>query len=216
MNCGFRIADWRQTRAGRPIVRNEPNSSSRPGGGIPSIPLFYHSTIPARCRLCKTNPICGGARWDEGKRAKQSQFFDCGLWIQDSLAAGRPLRAARPGAGCTNEPNSWNYADREIGVPGSANYAKRTRFSPPAEEVGRGRPTYQEPIVQNEPKSSIADCGSCHCERSAAIWIADCAKRSQFGGRGWTRQGCRCCCHRGQVCQTNPIWATAGRRVSGL
>ncbi len=63
----------------RPIMQNEPNSrrgragpslgdegrlcktnpisGSRPARGIPSIPLFYYSTIPVRCRLCKTKPI---------------------------------------------------------------------------------------------------------------------------------------------------------------
>ena len=65
------------------IVRNEPNfggslrlevsdveqmCKTNPiwgtwlAGGIPSIPLFYHSTIPVRCRLCETNPICGSPR----------------------------------------------------------------------------------------------------------------------------------------------------------
>jgi hypothetical protein len=28
---------------------------------MPTIPLFYHSTIPARCLSCKTNPICRGS-----------------------------------------------------------------------------------------------------------------------------------------------------------
>ncbi len=35
-------------------------SRSRPAGGITSIPLFYHSTSPVRCRLGKTNPISSG------------------------------------------------------------------------------------------------------------------------------------------------------------
>jgi len=34
-----------------------PISGSWPTSGIPIIPLFYHSTIPVRCRLCETNPI---------------------------------------------------------------------------------------------------------------------------------------------------------------
>jgi hypothetical protein len=40
--------------------KTNPISRSRPAGGVLSIPLFYHSTIPIRCRLCKTNPIPSG------------------------------------------------------------------------------------------------------------------------------------------------------------
>ena len=43
-------------------MQNEPNS--RPSR-YPTIPLFYHSTIPIRCQSCETNPISAEAgRWD--------------------------------------------------------------------------------------------------------------------------------------------------------
>jgi len=42
-------------------MQNEANFWA-PAGGIPSIPLFHYSTIPIRCRLCKTKPIGHGSR----------------------------------------------------------------------------------------------------------------------------------------------------------
>jgi hypothetical protein len=47
--------------AGDPLRQTNPISGSWPAGGIPSIPVFYHSTILVRCRLCETKPI--SARW---------------------------------------------------------------------------------------------------------------------------------------------------------
>jgi hypothetical protein len=93
-------------RSWRSIVQNEPNSQEpgadcakrtqfRPGPWLrcPTIPLFYHSTIPIRCLSCETKPIsrlriadwgqtCGGTPAlrpaDSGLRrakcAKRSQF----------------------------------------------------------------------------------------------------------------------------------------------
>jgi hypothetical protein len=45
---------------------------------------------------------------------------------------------------------------------------------------------------------------------------SDCAKRTQFGGTGLARQGRKCCRHRGQTCETNPIGATVVRITSDL
>ncbi len=47
------------------MVRNKPNSR---WARYPSVLLFYHSTIPGRCQLCKTKPNVGkqgylGAGW---------------------------------------------------------------------------------------------------------------------------------------------------------
>jgi hypothetical protein len=41
--------------------QTNPISESRPAGGIPRIPPFYHSTIQVRYRLCKTKPISTGS-----------------------------------------------------------------------------------------------------------------------------------------------------------
>jgi hypothetical protein len=75
---GFRIADSERPAARRlglcgPVVqtnpigwnlshKTNPISATWPTGGIPTIPLFYHSSIPIRCLSCKTNPISDGAR----------------------------------------------------------------------------------------------------------------------------------------------------------
>jgi hypothetical protein len=59
----------------RPIVRNKANLAGRPGPrrancakrsqfpagrDTPTIPIFHYSSIPVRCRLCKTKPIPAG------------------------------------------------------------------------------------------------------------------------------------------------------------
>jgi hypothetical protein len=54
------------------------------------------------------------------------------------------------------------------------------------------------------------------CAKRTQSGGVKCAKRTQFGGTGRTRWGCRGCCHWGQTCETNPIWATSRRRASGL
>jgi hypothetical protein len=48
-----------QNKPNCPKRGTEAVSRSRPGGGIPSIPLLYHSTIPIGCQSCETNPILG-------------------------------------------------------------------------------------------------------------------------------------------------------------
>jgi hypothetical protein len=68
-------------------------------------PLGRTVTIPKRRqsvagRRRKKRTQSGGV-----KCAKQTQFFDCGLRIGHRPPAGRSLRAAGPGAGCTNKPN---------------------------------------------------------------------------------------------------------------
>jgi hypothetical protein len=78
-------------------AQNKPNSQRT---RYPIIPLFYHSTIPVRCRLCrtnpisrrgrvgrglgdegrtcKTNPISGGTEWDEGQTCKTNPISERG------------------------------------------------------------------------------------------------------------------------------------------
>lgn len=59
------------------MIQNEPNFPGR-AGEIPSVPLFYRSTIQVRCRLCETKPIPGRVGWEGVWRtrddcAKQTQ-----------------------------------------------------------------------------------------------------------------------------------------------
>jgi hypothetical protein len=83
--------------AGTPRTKmpNKPNcpkrgteavSRSRPADRIPSIPLFYHSTIPVRCRWCKTNPISESRSVGVGDRSCETNP------ISGSQAGGRRSR----------------------------------------------------------------------------------------------------------------------------
>ena len=89
--------------------------------------------------LVQTNPI------------PRLRISHCGLRIQDGLAGGRPLRAAGPGAGCTNKPNSAGPIVRN-----KANWA--------------GRPHLGARSVRNKPNSPAGGRG----------WGHDYAKQSQF------------------------------------
>jgi hypothetical protein len=72
------------------------------------------------------------------EHATQTQSLDCGLRIWHRPAAGRPVRATGPGAGCTNKPNS---ARSRRGSP-----YKQTQFSGHGRDGrgthGRSRPCY--------------------------------------------------------------------------
>ncbi len=73
---------WIGLGPGERNAQNEPNSGRRGRRESPMIPVFHHSSVPIRCRSCKTNPICsaapGGARpqrrGTRGECAKRSQF----------------------------------------------------------------------------------------------------------------------------------------------
>jgi hypothetical protein len=85
---------------------------------------------------------------------------DCGLRIQDSLTAGRPLRAAGPGAGCTIKPNSIGPFVRNKPKLGRAGASGGT-----ARQGG--------PMAQNEPNSAIADSGQTCAGRAPAACRPD-------------------------------------------
>ena len=57
---GTRVQDQRPDTRPLPLAFRAKRTQFRPSrrSRYPSIPLFYHSTIPAQCQLCKTNPIC--------------------------------------------------------------------------------------------------------------------------------------------------------------
>jgi hypothetical protein len=112
--------------------------------------------------LCKTNPICPagpGSTGPEGrgtsaKRAKRTQFLDCGFQIADSTRthAGTPPAACLGAEGATERRNAQNEANfrRSASGPGEQN-------------------------VQNEAK-----LGQDRTSGWRHIRKANCAKRSQF------------------------------------
>ncbi len=87
----------------RRIVRNEPNcprrgtetvSESRAPGRIPSVPLFYHSTIPIRRRLYEQSQFPhGGDRAEASKAASATGRVDCAK--QSQFASGVPAHLWR-------------------------------------------------------------------------------------------------------------------------
>ena len=130
-------------------------------------------------RLCKTNPIPGGAgrdgaagAWDAGQMCETNPISRLRIadWIQ------RDCRGAdQPSPGPVVQTN-------QIGR------SELCETNPNWRGVGRGRPTYQEPIVQNKAK-----LGQDGISGGRRIREANCAKRTQFpagpsgtglGGRG--------------------------------
>ena len=80
----------------RANVQNKPNSQWT---RYPIIPLFYHSTIPVRCRLCRTNPISrrgrvGRGLGDEGQTCKTNPIPAGTGWDEAKGAwdAGQPCK----------------------------------------------------------------------------------------------------------------------------
>jgi hypothetical protein len=125
--------------------KTNPISGSWPAGGIPSIPLFYHSTIQARYRLCKTNPIPGGAGWDgawgtRGDCAKRSQFG--GVSGGDAQPTKSRLCETKPNLGGLGQVGKGGHRVRG-GFAGKWNV--RNEPNSRRRRVGRG------PNVQNEP-----------------------------------------------------------------
>jgi hypothetical protein len=136
-------------------------------------------------RLCKTNPIPGGAgrdgaagAWDAGQMCETNPISRLRIadWIQ------RDCRGAdQPSPGPVVQTN-------QIGR------SELCETNPNWRGVGRGRPTYQEPIVQN--KAKLGQDGTSGGRR---IREANCAKRTQFpAGPSGTGLG-------GRLCETNPI-----------
>ncbi len=73
------MVKWSGTR----LWRNKANSGERdvqnkPNFGwprCPTLPIFHHSSVPAECGSCKTNPISPRERaWGRGLLYKQTQF----------------------------------------------------------------------------------------------------------------------------------------------
>ncbi len=117
----------------------------------------------------------GAGRPRRAKDAKRTQFLDCGFRIADwgfgdGLAAELPIVQNEPnleGQSCKTNPipGGWDAPPFQYPIvpafQSDVNCAKRTQFRPSAQEwargAGPGGPDGQK--MQNEPNSSIADCG---------------------------------------------------------
>jgi hypothetical protein len=135
------------------MMPNKPNcpkrdteavSRSRPADRIPSIPLFYHFTIPVRCRWCKTNPIPGRAGWDEAR----------GAWGAVAPNKANSRRASFIGpclAGRPLIPAKQTQFD-PTGAPSRAKCEKQTQSAPVGKgSVGQAPPYRQDPPRQTKP-----------------------------------------------------------------
>jgi hypothetical protein len=116
-----------ENRLGSPVgtrgtmMQNKPNcpkrgteavSRSRPADRIPSIPLFYHSTIPVQCRWCKTKPISRCAQWGGAWRRRPWRAIvpNKAKLGQDGRSGGRHIRDA-----CCAEQTQFGPAPAAIG-----------------------------------------------------------------------------------------------------
>ncbi len=95
---------------GGQLCKTKPISGRWPTDGISSISLFYHSTIPVRCRLCETNPIWpgpDGAGSRQVRDAKRSQF---GRSLKCEVSG---VKSGKPGAAPCHHPTAqavgWRY-----------------------------------------------------------------------------------------------------------
>ncbi len=140
--------------------------------GYPSIPLFHHSSIPIRCWSCETKPIPRGAGvvtstlwkngYDElglqGRAKKQSQFAK-GIGVQRSGVGNLPPDTFMRNkaswhrdqvSGVRDQRADTRYQTRETCAfaQNKANMPVPSEDQVPCgekqEEVGRGRPTYEE------------------------------------------------------------------------
>jgi hypothetical protein len=176
---------WPSLQAGRGLrgrnVRNKPNlHCQRKTSGEDAQP-----TKSQRDRTRETNPIWPGGqagRSLEGEACKTkpisgSPVATGGRIVQREPNLGRAsvgpnvrnepnlhpwaiVSGASPtlqvGSSAPNKPNSAKLAGRP--GPRRTKRAKQTQFALPAEEVERGRPTYEDlagPIVQNEANSRV-------------------------------------------------------------
>ncbi len=172
------------------IVQNEPNS-----GYVP-----WHEHLACACEAWAGCP-CHSSD-SPGPIVRQHLVARCRSGSKPNLArlgqgrvpGGRKMR---------NEPNSYHYADPEIGVPGRAKRAKRTQLPEAGHRGGvgrrgRGEPHYSTipsfhpsnplPIVQNKPNfrrdrlgRGLWDAGCCTDKPDSSTMPI---RRSAFPGWG--------------------------------
>jgi hypothetical protein len=94
-------------------------------------------------QMRKTNPILPVSRHPEANRAKRSQFLDFGLRIADW---GQTCGAT---ADCAKRTQFQT-------MPGGRGLGAIMRNEANSEQVGRGRPTHEETIMQNKAKPGQA------------------------------------------------------------
>jgi hypothetical protein len=115
-----------RSRRGAKCAKETRFREVRPAGGIPSIPLFYHSTIPVRCLLCETKPI--------GKVSS----FKCQVSSLRSGSLSCETKPICPGIGFQGSGVSELTPDpRPLtpGAPGGQLY-KQTQFAGSGSKVG--------------------------------------------------------------------------------
>ncbi len=183
-DCGFRKACGPPPECARPgctnkpnwaepIMRNKPNSAGRPG--------------PRRA-----------------KRAKRSQFFNCGLRISD-CGLGTDLRRDAGPAACRLQPTEAKRRKTNP-IPGGAGWDEvwgpmmqnEANLSLRVRKWARtgGREPPRGSIVQNKPNFRRAGRGrrsSFPAPRPSGLPRAGCAKQSQFAAEGQGRPSPRAC-----------------------
>ncbi len=137
------------------------------------------------------------------RREKQRQVLG-GKGVMVNNASDRPRqnkansRLRREGRGsCTNKPDSCHDADREIGVPGTAECAKQTQLSDCGLGTGLEReahcgPPGRRPVVQTNPISGAPAAESCKFQVSGfrlrvRLKLETCNLKRQFDKRDETR-----------------------------
>jgi hypothetical protein len=125
----------------------QPNESK--GKCLVEKDLWWIGHVPGRS---KTKPILGGAGWDGARRTRA---VVCPL----DLRLGGVRRA-----NCAKQSQTW----ADGGVWGTMSPSRQTKpissvrkkpvgqAPPSVHDVGRGRPTYGEPIVQNKPNLPLS------------------------------------------------------------
>jgi hypothetical protein len=137
-----------QDKPNYPKRGTEAVSRSRPADRIPSIPLFYHSTIPVRCRWCETNPISGSQWADAGAgctnkpnlrrcRVGQGHRDECAKQSQFRAVPNGPGLGdeGRGGQSCQTKPNLGRMEDLGDGISGThivPNKPNSARLRPPS------------------------------------------------------------------------------------
>ena len=177
LDCGVRIV-----ACGLKTVQTSPISRRR---RYPTTPLFYCSTIPARPGgawpagrgtrdLVQTNPICPSLPcqtkpiWEE---FQVSSFkFEVGerrVEPSESSCVGpctSDFRRTAGGTSCTNKPN-FRMRQNEVNcccgkrlqVFGGACWSNKTKPIRLPEDVGRGRPTHEEPRGNRAKQSQFQE-----------------------------------------------------------
>jgi hypothetical protein len=158
-------------------------ANSRPG--YPTIPVFYYSTIPLRCRSCETNPICTRGEESVGqappctwaglrqtRRPRQKSPSRISTRVSGPISWIGSVEADFCRARQTNPIRPGRQAGRGTG---RRRCAKQTQFGPAGRRAGSTR----RENGRNEPNFG---CG-------AGVGMTERAKQSQFAPADRNRWG---------------------------